>query len=676
MADKKILSIPVDSTEFDELVKKIETYKATVKELPEHWIGQNAEILKASGHAETLSDNFEQAGKHGGKLGSVFDRFSRATSNPKMTGESSFISKFTRQSGDAEKSWTLISRDIEKSGKKLSDIARLAIIGGSRGGLFGAAAAAVGGVAGAVVGGAIASSNSLASQNADMRALGLKPGEQAAFETEYAKYGASDDTLREANFLKHNPGAAVALNGIGINKNQVDQLSTTELAQLMVQKGGEAFKSHDQNGMGGMWMKSMGLTDMLPFAQQASTYNSTDFDATRDEFAKLVPKLALAQDAYDKGTDSLKRFTAALEEDKTSLLEAFTPLLGPLSTLAKDFSDTVVAFAKSGEIKSDLDEISSGFSELAGGLKWVTDKLNVLGGGHVEHPAGTITTDNKPEPFHWDWSHPFGSVKHADNAGFWPWDKTPQQNQTDSASSNAGASSGDMDALLDATKYVESSNGRKLIGPMTKYGWQAKGAYQFSPDDLKRYGVRDPMDEREEREGARHKYQDLLKEYGGNQREATAAYEWGEGSVNDMVKHHGGKFNEADLPADVRGYLGKIDAAMNANPKDMTAEARKEYANTQRSYVSPVMADTHGGLPQMDTTNHFLGQIVGVLSNIRQELAGAFREGGGAAYRTPDAPRSPDRSSMPFTYVKPNVGITVFNQTGSSINVTNGSLAQ
>lgn len=670
---KAILSIPVDSTAFDELVAKVQAHHEMLKAMPEAWRGHNQGASEAAGHAGELADGFEGAHKTGIKLSDVFDKFRRASSDSKMTGQSSFISTFERESGASAKSWEKISKWTEKSEKNLSGIARLAIVGGARGGLFGAAAGAVGGLAAGVVGGTAAAANSLADQNASMRQLGLKPGEEKAFSVEYEKYGFGEETLRTAAEAKRDPQFAQPLNALGISNSDVNKLDTVQLAQLMAERAGPAFNEHNKNGMGAMWMKNIGLNNLISpaQAQQAGTYGQSDFAKTREEFTSLVPKLALAQDAYDKGTEALKRFTAALQEDETSLLAVFTPLLDPLSKLAKEFSDAVGAFVRSGELQKDMDDVVDGFGKLADFLK----QLHVINDNKDNDSVGKgvdAVTENGYETGNW---------LEREFPAFKAW----RQRQSDwlGPDSNGGVT-GDGTSDDPTKKSTDTNIGNlKNTGGKGFQSFESKAAgAKAMARQLLVYQDRDHLDSlssiinkwapaSDHNDDAAY-IKDVSERTGfaANQKldlhdpKVLSAVEAA------MASHEKGvKYSPSDIDAML---LSKPQPA--SNPKDMSAKARREYADTQKSYTSPVAADTHGGMgsANVGVVDHVLGEISSAVQHMDRVMTSFFSAGGGAQYRSPDAPR---RTAQPLQQ-SVRLKVDVVTPPGTNINVTNGGTAQ
>lgn len=683
MADSAILKLPIDSEDFDALLKKVEDFKKDLAELPDAWRAQDEGV-------KLLSSSFEMASNH-------FNQIREAANDTKLTGQSSFISRFEKSSDKAEKSWGKMTKWISDSNKNLTGIARLAIISGSRGGLFGAAAGGVLGLGGVLVGGTVAAAGSLAGQNAEMRALGLKPGEQGAFETEYAKYlgssEAADSLLQTSAEAKRNPVAAQPLNALGISNADVNKLSTTELAQLITEKIGPAFNAHNQNGQGGMWMQSIGLSKLIDpeTAQRAGTYGQSDFEKTREEFAALVQQLALNKEAYDKATEALKKFVAALKEDETSILAAFTPLLDPLSTLAKEFSDTVVAFAKSGELEADIDATISAFEDVAGAVADAKDKLNELFGlGDKPKPGETHDIEL--------YSAPAGSWQaNFLQAGKNIWDfavngKPASQLDTGpgkaidwgiggGASTGSGTGGFNEDKVMAAIRMNESSGNDHASNPVTG----ASGAFGLMPATAKQYGV-DPMDPVASRGAAVKVFEGFLKTYKGNLAKALAAYD-GDTHIDADADKFGGQWLKGAKPETIN-YLSRIEkqgidlhlskqdqAYIDAHASGKLAKEQRADDARSKGYQSQVEADMRGGPNSagLGITDHILGEIAAAVKHMDLAVTGIFREGGLSSLRSPDA--APRKTVQPQPQPV-RLKVDVLTPPGTNVNVTHGGTAQ
>jgi len=106
--------------------------------------------------------------------------------------------------------------------------------------------------------------------------------------------------------------------------------------------------------------------------------------------------------------------------------------------------------------------------------------------------------------------------------------------------------------LLDKVWNQESSRGAALLSPKG-----ARGHFGFMGPTAKQYGVTDPNNFAQSADGAARMYRDLLKQYGGNLDKALAAYNWGQGHLDENGLDH--------APAETRNYIRDIKAGMRAD---------------------------------------------------------------------------------------------------------------
>lgn len=112
----------------------------------------------------------------------------------------------------------------------------------------------------------------------------------------------------------------------------------------------------------------------------------------------------------------------------------------------------------------------------------------------------------------------------------------------------------DMENLLDAVRHVESRGNPNAVSPKG-----AQGPYQFMPDTAKQYGVADPFNEEQSREGARRYLTDLTNQFGGNVEQAIVAYNGGPGRLQKV----GG--NIAQMPQESQNYLAQVMSQYGSN---------------------------------------------------------------------------------------------------------------
>lgn len=103
--------------------------------------------------------------------------------------------------------------------------------------------------------------------------------------------------------------------------------------------------------------------------------------------------------------------------------------------------------------------------------------------------------------------------------------------------------------LLDTIWNTESGRGKNM-----RSGAGAMGHFQFMPATAKEYGLQNPDDFNESSDAAARKLRDLLKMYKGDVGQAAAAYNWGQGNLNNK--------GMANAPTETRNYVSKVLAGV------------------------------------------------------------------------------------------------------------------
>lgn len=149
----------------------------------------------------------------------------------------------------------------------------------------------------------------------------------------------------------------------------------------------------------------------------------------------------------------------------------------------------------------------------------------------------------------------------------------------------------DMERLLDAVRHVESGGNDNAVSPAG-----AQGPYQFMPATAEEYGVKDPFNEPQAREGARRYLTKLIDQF-GDVEHALVAYNGGPGRLKER-----GSIGE--MPLESRQYLTKVMSkygnlviAGSANQMDSQAEPMAPLelfpGETRRRAAGELFADNH-----------------------------------------------------------------------------------
>lgn len=117
----------------------------------------------------------------------------------------------------------------------------------------------------------------------------------------------------------------------------------------------------------------------------------------------------------------------------------------------------------------------------------------------------------------------------------------------------------DMEMLLDSVKQVESGGNPNAVSPKG-----AQGPYQFMPATAAEYGVHDPFNESQARDGARRYLTKLMDQFGGNVENAVAAYNGGPGRMKEAGVI-------GNMPQESQQYLSRVmseysNRVLNSDP--------------------------------------------------------------------------------------------------------------
>ena len=143
--------------------------------------------------------------------------------------------------------------------------------------------------------------------------------------------------------------------------------------------------------------------------------------------------------------------------------------------------------------------------------------------------------------------------------------------------------------LLMAQLQAESNWRADAVGPMTRHG-TAKGVAQFIDSTAKDFGI-DPMDPAQAIPAQARYMRQLLNRYGGSEKSALQAYNWGMGNVDKFLD---GK--KTAMPAETTNYVAKILGGARPDGGAPTMMARAApVPNLMAS--APAQGPTSSGIP-------------------------------------------------------------------------------
>ncbi|NPT36329.1 hypothetical protein [Paraburkholderia xenovorans] len=473
---RPILTIPIDDSAWQEFLRQFGDYQKKLSEQGDAWEPTNKGVKQ-------LSTAFDDAGE-------AFDKLAETATSSKLTGQSNgAFSRISKDSRETSKSWTLISKEIEKSGRSLSGLMRDGSKLSSLFSLFGLGT--LGTLAVGAFSGVLAANNSLADQNIMNRKLGLKPGEERAFDTVYEKTGGDSSLLAKVANAQSTPSQWRYLQAAGISTQDIQSKDSAALSAELLQKVGEKVRQFGPQQFG-QWLQGTGVGQLIDpnSARLAGSYNAKDFADMAQQFGELTPKLAASQKAMDEATKAHQDFSAALAQDELALAKAFQTLNPLMLDAAGKVTDFITAFVNNGELAKDITAVETAFGAVDTAAQWLADKLNRLFGLDDKHPKDNSPSVEPGGPADKGLTWLFGNYRNHDQSynageksvpgGDNAWDYYTKKLKGGNASANGFDSSNNPGNVRDSSgtgfqKYASPEAGIKgadanMSSYWTKYG--------------------------------------------------------------------------------------------------------------------------------------------------------------------------------------------------------------
>jgi hypothetical protein len=358
---KPILSIEIDDSSWQSFLQSYADYKAQADKSGDEWAKFNSGVRQA----KTAFDDLDESAEH----------LTDSLSSPKTT--KGFVS-LDKSSKETAKSWVSISKTIDKSSR---DMANLLRDGGKFSGLMGFLGLGAVGVGASALFGAVKGANtSLADQNIANRKLGLKPGEEQAFDNVYERAGGNSALLGNVASAQADPQQWPALQAAGLSQQDIQGLDAAELSARLLQNVGQHVRD---NGLQqtGLWSHAMGVDRFVDnnSMRLAGTY-ADQFGDMHQQYQQAIPGFAQKQKDLDEATAAHQQIKQALTQTEVEFQKALIKLNPEVLKLTGAVTDTIKAFSDSGDLDKSIKATENAFEDIAKSAEWVADKLNDLFG--------------------------------------------------------------------------------------------------------------------------------------------------------------------------------------------------------------------------------------------------------------------------------------------------------
>jgi len=516
MAAKSIVEIEVDSSQFREFYETFQKYQKQLNDMPEDWkktvdvISEGADEMGGFAKSSKSSKEFLMI------AAIQADAISKGMM--KATGVQD---KFNTKAKDGAIQMSRMSKFSKEMHKSISGMSSILLKLGTAG---------VGGI-GSAIGAIYGATNMLAGQNLEARGLGLKIGQTQAFESNFEKFGLGKSDLSSVANAQSDVSKWRAFMTAGLTPEQIQNEDPEQLTFDFAKAASGKYREWQKSGMPAASMaQAYGFTDILSQQQlrTGASYSDADWQKAQKKEIEDAKKNAVDQDTADTASD----VKASLKSNWAEVMNAFNDQLGKASPELKVLGDNAAAAAVTllkiagPQVKSVLDAAANGTpkSVIKNGLHPTLSHPNELGSGLAALGLSLRELFS------------LGSVGRTPSA--------------------SASSMSPMAAMIDAQYQIESGRGKHLLSPVG-----AKGPMQFMDATWKQWGKGD-VNSLQDSQAAAQRYDEfLLKRYGGDNRKALAAYNWGMGHLDKDIAANGDKW-EAHAPMETQNYINKAAKIM------------------------------------------------------------------------------------------------------------------
>lgn len=644
---KGIVSIPVDSAEFDAFLDKFMSYQKLLEDQPEVWRASSKGIKATKTAWDDVGTSFDKVVR-----AAVADKFSSPTSGA--------FAKVQKSARETEKSWLSISREIERADKSLQGMVRNGMSLNSVFGLFGSAGLLAGGVFGATA----AAANSVAGDYKSSRQLGLQLGQEKEFSITGEPYGLGRDQLEDAANAKADPRLQTPFRNAGVTDFNQDA------AELAWQKAEGEAKLYSQ------WQK---VSPEFAYAQaqsyfpgenpdqlrlEADAYDKGDLQKAHDQYEQDWKKVGYSEQQGEAATafkQDMSQKWADVETAWNRDILLLAPHLDKWADAAVGLTTKFLdATAKTVDDLADAGDHPyppgtkpppvTGNTNTERAASWLTNREVVLGQWLQEH--GMVNPFNSPD------------AAATSQAGFTlDPDKRAHMAALEKA---AGLPPG----MLQAIENNESSGGVNNTNPKNP---NVLGAFQFDDPTAKAYGV-DRHNEYSGEVGATRKLDDLYAKY-HDWDAAAAAYDGFGGLDKDIAKyglaHWKEHISEYQTSGETEQYLRKLDwqGVDMASVQKPTGWDNKRAITESLDSGEEVVANPQQPPKTSTASPASLNDFTDRLREALQPVRDLFSEGGGARFAQP----APAANQNPRQY---GITVNVNAPPGHDVAVSTTQLAQ
>lgn len=576
MANKKIIDIDINDSQFNAFVKKFNAFQEALKETPEAWSAFNKAMKDAEKEAAQAEKQEQKAALQAKKeQQKEAARQAKAAQDSLRDGEKESL----RLAREKEKSWREMSKSAGTFAKNVASstvsILKWAAISGGLG-LLGA-------------GGGLFGISSLASSVGGSRrsaqGQGISTAQQKAFGLNFGRYVDAEGNLSRINEAKSDWEKRWAFGAMGIGQPDVERKNAAQLGVEMAIRAKEIFDRGDQSQQ---YAKSNGLLEFYTMDELRRLHATSmqDLRESGEGYGRDVSRLNLQDDTQKTWQDFSIQLSRAGEQIQNVFVKGLTPLIPQLNKLSDSFAKALSDILQNPKLTKWVDNLGGGierFSKylLSDEFQQSADRFVTAIGALADATVGileffNVLPSSKKPSAKSSGSMPEPTQDEAKKAGFAPrwwnfngafdsdyqkWKKGREGGGAPIASGEQQKYLADLEkkyrlpsGIMDNIWLAESSRGnpKKMLSSAG-----AQGHFGFMPNTQVEYGLKDPNDFNESADAAARKMRNLLRYFNGDKEKAAAGYSWGEGNVSRQIRTYGDEWKQ-HLPSETSNYIPQV----------------------------------------------------------------------------------------------------------------------
>lgn len=532
MTLKSILDVDVNDQKFQRFLDMYKKYQDALAKAPAQWRAVNVEQGKSVKAFDRLAALMLTQNR-------MLEESNRGEKD--RTGN---VQRTERLWGSMAKSSTTFAKNVLSAGASLLKWGGLIFGGLAAGSLWGFDRLA---------------SNAAGTRRQSM-GLGMSTGELQAFRTNFSRVVDPDSFLETVNQILTDPRKSWAASALGVGTG-----GSTEQTAVELLKGMRARARGTDVSMLGMLSQQTGVEVGTDVWRRLHDMSSSEFNGLIAANRGDVSRLGYGDRTGRAFTDFETQLERAKKQIEAVFITGLVPLTPGLSRLSDSVAGLIGNLMHSDVVKTGIDRLSSGIDWLGNKIssgefqKGVEDVMKSVGDialNFLDFAQGLARDLPSIQATLHAIAHPLDTSRSATSNWLERTFRPDQFYQYDASKAQVSAflSKIDEQNKLPAgtlARLWQRESSSSFAPPDSAKG--AIGPFQFMPRTAASFGL-DPHSFSASAGAAGYYLSELRGHYNGDLRKALAAYNWGEGNVDQAIKRYRDDWM-SHVPAETRNYV-------------------------------------------------------------------------------------------------------------------------